>query len=194
MRGLVPVGENTEKEVNTMTKRTITKWWIWGMVAGVGGGILATVIALVMAAHIVGLTAGNRSFVPDSFFWVTIILLVLCGIVFCGGNIAQLVAQIGAVFNTHRLADHTWFRGLLWGILVGYLVLFVTLGLQVGFGVSGSIAAGFVWPGYVAASLIEFVVMVSYLVAGPDGMAGKLSESTAGRAAEVARTEGLMQA
>ncbi len=177
-----------------MAKRSITKWWIWGMVAGVGGGILATIIALVMVAHIVALTAGNRPFYPDALFWTTIILLVLSGIVFCGGNIAQLVAQIGAVFNTHRLADKTWFRGVLWGILVGYVVLFVTLGLQIGFGSSGSMVAGFVWPGYVAASLIEFVVMVSYLVAGPDGTAGKLTESTAGRAAEDARIEGLMQA
>jgi MFS family permease len=176
-----------------MAKRTITKWWIWGIVAGVGGGILATVVALAMAAHIVDLTASNRSFVPDTFFWTMIFLLVLTGIVFCGGNIAQLVAQIGAVFNTHRLADHTWFRGLLWGILLSYLVLFVTLGLQIGFSVSGSIAAGFVWPGYVAASLIGFVVMVSYVVAGPDGMAGKLTESTADRAAEAARAEGLVQ-
>jgi hypothetical protein len=191
---MVPVDEYTKKEVNTMTKRSITKWWIWGMVAGVGGGILAVVIVFVMAAHIVAVTAGNRSFVPDPFFWTTIILIVLSGIVFCGGNIAQLVSQIGALFNTHRLADHTWFRGLLWGILVGYLVLFVTLGLQFGFGFNGSMVAGFVWPGYIAASLIEFVVMVCYVVAGPDGMASKLTESTAGRAAKGAGAEGLMQA
>jgi hypothetical protein len=177
-----------------MRKRTITKWWLWGLAAGVGGGILATVFALVMAAHIVDLTAGNRSFVPDSFFWAMIVLIVLSGIVSCGGNIAQLVAQIGAVFNTHRLADKTWFHGLLWGILVGYLVLFVTLGLQIGFGSSGSVVAGFVWPGYVAAGLIGFIVMVSYLVAGPDGLVDQPSESTAGRAAADARTAGLVQA
>ena len=55
-------------------------------------------------------------------------------------------------------------------------------------------AAGFVWPGYVVGGLIEFVSMVSYLVAGPDGMAGKPGESTIGRAAADAGTEGLVQA
>lgn len=194
MRGLVPAGEHTKKEVNTMQKRTIIKWWLSGLVIQVGGVILATVMVIVMAAHIVDLTAGNRSFVPDGFFWTTIVLLILGGIVFCGGSLAQLVAQIGAVFNTHHLANQTWFRGLLWSTIAGNLVLFVTLGLQLGLGSSGSVAAGFVWPGYVVGGLIEFVSMVSYLVAGPDGMAGKPSESTIGRAAADAGTEGLVQA
>ncbi|HEU0003619.1 MAG TPA: hypothetical protein VFQ36_22115, partial [Ktedonobacteraceae bacterium] len=84
-----------------MHKRTITKWWIWGLGIQVAGVILSTVMALVMTAHIVDLTTGNRDFVPDSFFWTTIGLMILGGIVFCGGSIVQLVAQIGAIFNTH---------------------------------------------------------------------------------------------
>jgi hypothetical protein len=177
-----------------MAKRTIIKWWLSGLVIQVGGVILVTVMAIVMSAHVVDLTTGNRSFVPDSFFWTTIVFLILGSIVFCGGSLAQLVAQIGAVFNTHHLANQTWFRGLLWSTIAGNLVLFVTLGLQFGLGSSGSMAAGFVWPGYVVGGLIEFVSMVSYLVAGPDGMAAKPSESTAGRTTADAGTEGLAQA
>ena len=194
LRGLVPAGEHTKKEVNTMRKRTITKWWLWGLGIGVGGVILATVMAIVMASHIVDLTAGNRNFVPDSFFWTTIIFLALGGIACCGGSIVQLVAQIGALFNTHHLANQAWFRGLLWSIIISNLLLFVTLGLQFGLGFSGNASAGLVWPGYVVAALIGFVSMVCYLVAGPDGMVDQPGESTADRAAEGARTDGLVQA
>ncbi len=177
-----------------MRKRTITKWWLSGLGIGVGGVILATVMAIVMSAHLVDLTPGNRNFVPDSFFWTTIILMILGGIACCGGSLVQLVAQIGAVFNTHHLANQAWFRGLLWSIIAGNLVLFVTLGLQFGLGFSGNAYAGLVWPGYVVAGLIGFVSMVSYLVAGPDGMVDQPSESTAGRAAADAGAEGLAQA
>jgi hypothetical protein len=155
-----------------MVKRTITKWWVWGLVAMAVGGILGAAMLFVTLAHAGDLTSGFRySFVPDGFFWTSISLFVLSGIVCCGGYIAQVVAQIGALFNTHRLADQTWFRGLLWGTIVGYVVLFVTLGFQLGFAFSGSVATAFVWPGFAVAGLIEWIVMVCYLAAGPDGMA-----------------------
>lgn len=173
-----------------MHKRTITKWWIWGLGIQVAGVILSTVMALVMAAHIVDLTTGNRDFVPDSFFWTTIGLMILGGIVFCGGSIVQLVAQIGAIFNTHRLENKTWFHVLLSSAIAGNVVLFITLGLQFGLGSSGSGAAGFVWPGYVVGGLIGLVSMLCYLVAGPDSLESQLSKS----GAEVAGAEGLAQA
>src|SRR5579864_1453892 len=37
--GLVPAGEYTKKEVNTMQKRTIIKWWVWGLIIQVAGVI-----------------------------------------------------------------------------------------------------------------------------------------------------------
>jgi hypothetical protein len=173
MRGVVPVGEYTEKEVSTMAKRSITTWWIWGSIAIAVGGILAGVMSEAAAIHAADLTAGNRSFVPDSIFWTAISFLVLGCIVCCGGCIAQFVAWIGAVFNTHRLVDQTWFRVLLWGTLVGYGVLFITLGFQLWFSFSQSLAAAFVWPGFAMGGLIGPTVMLYYLAAGPDGMAGK---------------------
>jgi len=176
-----------------MRKRTITKWWLSGLGIGVGGVILATVMAIVMAAHIVDLTAGNRNFVPDSFFWTTIIFLALGGIACFGGSLVQLVAQIGAIFNTHHLANRAWFRALLSSIIAGNLVLFATIGLQFGLGFSGNVSAGLVWPGYVVAALIGLVSMLCYLVAGPDGMANQPGKSVRSSAAEVAPTEGLAQ-
>ena len=174
VRGLVPVGENTWKEVSNMVKRTITKWWMWGLVVMVVGGILALVSSLVMVAHVQDVTAGGRySFNPaDNFYWTMIGLIVLGSIVAGCGYIAQFVAWIGGLFNTHRLADKTWFRVLLWGGLAGYLVVFVTLG--------GMFAGGIlrwegtqvlVWTGFPVGALIEWIVMVCYLVAGPDGKA-----------------------
>lgn len=177
-----------------MRKRTIIKWWVSGLGIGLGGVILATVMAVVMAAHIVDLSAGNRNFVPDSFFWTTIILLALSGIACCAGSLVQLVAQIGAIFNTHHLANRAWFRALLASIIAGNLVLFATIGLQSGLGFSGNVYAGLVWPGYVVAALIGLVSMLCYLVAGPDGMAIQPGESTLGPTAEVTPTEGLVQA
>jgi hypothetical protein len=75
------------------------------------------------------------------------------------------------VFNTHRLADQAWFRILLWGTLVGYGVLFITLGFQLWFSFSQSLAAALVWPGFAVGGLIGPTVMLYYLAAGPDGTA-----------------------
>jgi hypothetical protein len=155
-----------------MAKRTITKTWIWGSVVMNAAGILAGVSCMVWLAHVVNVMAGTRhGYVPDSFFWAMIGLVTLWGIVAVGGYIAQVVAQIGALFNTHRLADKSWFRVLLWSTIVGYLLIFVTLGVQLALVFSRSAYAPFVWPGYAVGGLIEWTVMVCYLAAGPDGMA-----------------------
>lgn len=173
-----------------MRKRTITRWWLSGLGIQLAGVILATVMTFVMVSHI---TAKNNNFVPDGLFWTLIGLMMLGGMVFYGGSLTQLVAQIGALFNTHRLPDRRWFHGLLYSSIIGYVVFFGTAGLQLGLGYSHSAAAGSVWPGYVVGILIELVLMVSYLVAGPDGLASQLSEGTSGRATG-AGTGGLAQA
>jgi hypothetical protein len=194
VRGLVPASEHTKKEVKTMRKRTIVKWWLSGLVIQVAGGILATVMTFVLAAHVIDLSAGNRNFVPDGLFWTAIAFMIVGGTIICGGSLAQVVAQIGALFNTHHLADRRWFRGLLYSSIAGLAISLVTLGLQLGLGFSGSGAAGLVWPGYVVGGLIGFVLMVSYMIAGPDGMVGQPGESTAGHAAAGTGTEGLAPA
>jgi hypothetical protein len=136
-----------------MAKRTITKWWIWGLVVMAVGGILILASSLALAAHVVNVTAGGSSrYVPDNFLWTAVDVMILGGIVAGGGAIAQLVAWIGAVFNTHRLADKKWFHILLWGGIVG-----IVTSLLHGLGALGALF----WLG----------VMACYLIAGNDGMA-----------------------
>jgi uncharacterized membrane protein YidH (DUF202 family) len=135
---LVPVGENTWKEVRNMTKRTITTWWLIGAIVLIVGGILALV------PHIQDLSANFQSnFVPDSYFWTLISLVILGGIAVLGGMVVQFVAWIGAVINTNRLVDKTWFNILLW------------------VGIAGMVLGALVWWG----------LMIAYIVGGPDGRA-----------------------
>lgn len=134
-----------------MVKRTITKTWIWGAVVMTVGGVLILASALALVAHVQNVTAGNRyPFNPnDNVFWTIVFLIVLSCIVAGSGVIVQLVAWIGAVLNTNRLADKTWFRVLLWGGIVGIVTS----------------------PLFGLGALFWWGVMVCYLVAGPDGMA-----------------------
>ncbi len=133
-----------------MVKRTITVWWVVGAVVMIVGIILALASSLFLAAHIGDVTNNfKNSFVPDSYFWTTISLVVLGCVAVVGGIAVQFVAWIGAVMNTNRLADKTWFNALLWGGIVG-----IVTGPLFGLG-------ALFWGG----------VMIAYLVAGPDGMA-----------------------
>jgi hypothetical protein len=76
-------------------------------------------------------------------------LIAVGGLFFLGGLIAQLVAWIAALLNTHQLADPKWFHALLWG------------------GIAGIVAT----PLFGLGELAFWGVMMAYLVAGPDGLA-----------------------
>lgn len=91
----------------------------------------------------VAAASGNNYFVPttDSFFWTTVGFMILGGVIAIGGAIAQLVAWIGALVNTYALQDRTWFVVLLAGGLIG-----------------------------LAFGLVQFAVMIAYVIGGPDGM------------------------
>jgi hypothetical protein len=144
--GLVPVGENTWKEVSNMTKRTITTWWLIGLVVLVVGGLLALFSSLALASHIGAATNNFQpgvNYVPDSTFWALVSFIVLGGIAILGGIVVQFVAWIGAVINTNRLMDKTWFNILLW------------------VGIAGIVLGALVWWG----------LMIAYIVGGPDGRA-----------------------
>jgi hypothetical protein len=149
--GSIPVGENTWKEVRNMTKRTITILWLIGIGVMIVGGLLALFSSLALASHIGAFTANYQfnNYVPDSTFWTLVSFILLGGIAALGGIAVQLVAWIGAVINTNRLADKTWFNILLWvGIAAIVLNLLSGLGTLVGWG-----------------------LMIAYIVGGPDGMA-----------------------
>jgi hypothetical protein len=130
-----------------MTKSTITKTWLGGLVGFAAGLVLAGFGVFLMLAYGGTFTqvAGNPNsydFVPkmDGFFWMTIWMIVLGGIVAAIGGVVQLAAWIGAVVNSYLLPDKTWFSVVLIG---GVLGLF--------FG------------------LIGFAAMIAYVVAAPDG-------------------------
>ena len=135
-----------------MTKRIITIWWLIGTGVLVVGGLLALFSSLALASHIGALTGDfqpDATFVPDGYFWTLVSFIILGGITIIAGFIVQFVAWIGAVINTNRLMDKTWFYVLLWcGI--------------------GSIILG---PAFGLGALVWWGLMIAYLVGGPDGMA-----------------------
>ena len=134
-----------------MTKRTITILWLIGVGVMIVGGLLALFSSLALASHIGAFTANYQynNYVPDSTFWALVSFIVLGGIAILGGIVTQFVAWIGAVINTNRLVDKTWFNVLLWCGVAGIVLNFVG-----GFG-----------------ALLGWGLMIAYLVGGPDGMA-----------------------
>ena len=135
-----------------MTKRTITIWWLTGIGVMIVGGLLALFTALGLASHIGAFTAANyqyANYVPDGTFWVLVSFIILGGLAILGGIVVQLVAWIGAVINTNRLVDKTWYNVLLW---CGVAAIVLTL-------LTGPVGALFGW-----------VLMIVYLVGGPDSM------------------------
>jgi hypothetical protein len=134
-----------------MTKRTITILWLIGVGVMIVGGLLALFSSLALASHIGAFTANYQynNYVPDSTFWALVSFIVLGGIAVLGGIVTQFVAWIGAVINTNRLMDKTWFNVLLWCGVAG-----IVLSLLTGLG-----------------ALFGWGLMIAYLVGGPDSMA-----------------------
>ena len=98
-----------------MSKRTITRTFVWSLIALPAGFVL-----LVVAGS---LAYAQGSFVmngPDvvgvrstPFGWAMVALAALGVLVLLGAMGGQFVAWIGAVINTWQLADKTWFFVLL---------------------------------------------------------------------------------
>lgn len=131
-----------------MTKSTVTKTWIAGLIV-IAAGLLVGGIGLALMLAYGGTfqpaPSGNgQDFVPsmDGTFWMAVSFMILGFTAVAAGGIVQLVAWIGALVNTYPLQDKTWFVVLLVGGLLGF-----------------------------AFGLVGFAVMVAYLIAGPDGTA-----------------------
>ena len=135
-----------------MTKRTITNFWLIGMGVMIVGGLLALFSSLALASHIGAFTANYQytTYVPDSTFWALVSFIILGGIAVLGGSVVQLVAWIGALINTNRLVDKTWYNVLLWC------------------GIAGIVLSPFT---VLVGAMVGWVLMLVYLVGGPDGMA-----------------------
>lgn len=107
-----------------MRKPRITRTWLGGLVA-IGVGVLVLLAGLVLMLGLGGTWRGpsnNVTFTPkyDSFFWGTVTMMATGGAVLSGGVIMQCVAWIGALMNTFRAQDKTWFVALLALGLVGF--------------------------------------------------------------------------
>ena len=131
-----------------MTKSTIVRTWLGGLI-GVGAGLLMAALSIALMLGYGGTftpaaSGSGYDFAPslDGFFWLTVAGIITGGILAAAGGVVQLVAWIGAMLNTYRLPEKTWFAVLLIGGLVGLAVGFVGL-----------------------------VTMVVYVIAGPDGTA-----------------------
>ena len=131
-----------------MSKSTVTKTWIAGVIvlaAGLVVGGVSLGLMLAYGGQFVTAASGNGyDFIPsyDGFFWTMVSLMIAGFAVAAAGGIVQLVAWIEAIANTYPMEDKTWFTVLLVGGLLG-----------------------------LAFGLIGFAVMVAYIVAGPDGKA-----------------------
>lgn len=127
-----------------MRKATITRVWLGGLIgiiAGLMGALVGTILLLAYGGTWGGWSGGD--FVPtmDAFFWWMVGLITIGGLVGVAGAIVQIVAWIGALINTYAVPDKVWFVVLLIGGLLG---------------LAGVVVA-------------PFLVMVVYLISGPDG-------------------------
>lgn len=131
-----------------MSKSTITKTWIIGLVVLIAGLFIGGISLGLMFAYggtyVPSARGTGTEFVPtlDGFFWTTVGFTIVGFTAAAIGAVMQLVAWIGALMNTYQVEDKTWFVVLLVGGLLGLV-----------FG------------------LIGFAAMVAYLIAGPDGTA-----------------------
>src|SRR5690349_8524206 len=108
-----------------MTKSTITRTWVAGLAILAAGLVIGGISIGLMLAYGGTFTAARNGdgydFVPStgSFFWTTVGFTVLGFTAAAVGGIVQLAAWVGAMINTNRIADKTWFSVLLIGGLLG---------------------------------------------------------------------------
>ena len=131
-----------------MSKSTVARTWLAGVITLAGGLVLAGVSVGLMLGFAGTFTTApsgqGYDFQPalDGFFWTTVVGIVLGSILAAVGGVIQFVAWIGAMSNTYVLQDKTWFGVLLVSGIVGF-----------------------------AFGLVGLAGMIAYVVAGPDGVA-----------------------
>ena len=114
-----------------MTKSTVTKIFIGSLFAIAGGVVL--LVAVLFLAYVNGTFMMRGPDVvgihPSAFTWSMAAVAIVGMLAVIGGALAQFVAWIGAVLNTSRLEDKTWFIVLLvLGLLsFGFIAMIVYL-------------------------------------------------------------------
>ena len=134
-------------EVRQVTKSAITRTWIGGLAVFAAGILVAIVGVFLMLAYGGTFTQvdgnpNNYNFTPDmnGFFWTTIALIVIGGVIALIGSIVQLAAWVGGLANSYQLPDKAWFLILLLGGILSF-----------------------------AFAPIGFAVMIAYVIAAPEG-------------------------
>jgi hypothetical protein len=98
-----------------MTKSTVNKLFAGSLIAIAGGTVLSLVAAIVAYTNSALIMNGPDvvGVEPTAFAWSMVGVAIVGGLVMVTGAIGQFVAWIGAVLNTSRLEDKTWFIVLL---------------------------------------------------------------------------------
>jgi hypothetical protein len=98
-----------------MSKATVTRLFIGGLIAVAAGAIIAIVAVLLALSNNVLVMAGTEvvGVRASTLAWSLLGLGIVAGVIMAGGLIAGLVAWIGALLNTWQLESKTWFAVLL---------------------------------------------------------------------------------
>jgi hypothetical protein len=114
-----------------MSKTTVTRLFIGAIVAAVAGLVvaIATVVAA-LAGGVIAIGGPSVVSVDGGAFAGMLGWLVIASLVFAAGAVAAVASWIGALLNTYRLDDKTWFVALLilgllsfgWVAMVAYVV------------------------------------------------------------------------
>ena len=114
-----------------MTKSTVTRIFVGSVIAVIGGAVLLAAGVLLAYASGGFIMRGPDviGIHPSAFTWSMAALAIVGILAVIGGALAQFVAWIGAVLNTARLEDKSWFIVLLLlGLLsFGFIAMLVYL-------------------------------------------------------------------
>jgi hypothetical protein len=125
-----------------MKKSAVTWVWLSGLAAIIAGLIVVatgTGLMLGLAGVWTQIGAHSYHFTPrlDSFFWGMVSMIAVGGVVILGGLVMQFVAWIGAMINTARSRDKTWFVLLLVLGVLGFQFIMMIVYLITGPDVQG---------------------------------------------------------
>jgi hypothetical protein len=97
-----------------MSKSTVVRLFI-GAIAAVIAGCVVAVVAIIAALAGGAVVIGGPDVVTidGGAFASALVVLAIASLIVAGGTIAGVAAWIGALFNTARLDDKTWFVVLL---------------------------------------------------------------------------------
>lgn len=98
-----------------MSKPAVTRLFVGSIIAVIAGIVLAAFAIVAMFAEGAVVVDGPDivGFDPTTFTWTMVGLIAVATLTMVGGAIGGLIAWIGALLNTARLDDKTWFILLL---------------------------------------------------------------------------------